>query len=73
MALTTLPCATALACDGALLAPFIMSLINVSLSIDCFPVKFKHAVVLPLLKKEHFDASSDVNLMIGRYPIYRFF
>jgi Reverse transcriptase (RNA-dependent DNA polymerase) len=37
------------------LAPFIAILFNKSLATGCFPTSFKHAVVLPLLKKENLD------------------
>ena len=37
------------------LAPFITGLFNVSLVTGCFPAIFKHAIVLPLLKKNGLD------------------
>jgi len=40
-----------------LLAPFITLLFNRSLITGCFPSKFKHAIVRPLLKKSGLDAS----------------
>jgi len=40
---------------GWQLAPFITGLFNVSLVTGCFPAKFKHAIVLPLLKKNGLD------------------
>ena len=43
-------------CNG-LLAPFITLLFNTSLRTGCFPTKFKHAVVTPLLKKGSGDDS----------------
>jgi len=43
-------------CNG-LLAPFIAELFNTSLSTGCFPTKFKHTVVTPLLKKGSRDDS----------------
>jgi len=44
----------------SLLAPFITLLVNTrhtSLSTGCFPVKFKQAVIAPLLKKCAVDSS----------------
>ena len=32
-------------------------LVNTSLSTGCFPAKYKHAVVIPLLKKDNLDVS----------------
>ena len=40
---------------GWQLAPFITRLFNVSLVTGCFPAKFKHAIVLPQLKKNGLD------------------
>jgi len=40
-----------------LLLPFFTVLFNVSLSSSCFPTKFKHAVIRPLLKKTDLDSS----------------
>jgi len=40
-----------------LLSPFITLLWNKSLTIDCFPSKFKQAVVRPLLKTSELDSS----------------
>ena len=40
---------------GWQLAPFITRLFNVSLATGCFPAKFKHAIVLPLLKRNDLD------------------
>jgi len=37
------------------LSPFITRLFNASLTTGCFPAKFKHAIVLPLLKKNGLD------------------
>ena len=42
---------------NGLLAPFITLLFNTSLSTGCFPAKFKHAVITPLLKKGSRDDS----------------
>ena len=38
-----------------LLSPFVALLINVSFITGCFPAKYKHAVVSPLLKKSDAD------------------
>jgi len=40
---------------GRQLSPFIARLFNASLTTGCFPAKFKHAIVLPLLKKHGLD------------------
>jgi len=40
---------------GCQLSPFIARLFNASLTTGCFSAKFKHAVVLPLLKKDGLD------------------
>jgi hypothetical protein len=40
-----------------LLSPFITLLFNESLTTGCFPARYKHAVVFPLLKKSKLDAS----------------
>ena len=37
------------------LSPFIARLFNASLATGCFPTKLKHAIVLPLLKKNGLD------------------
>jgi len=42
---------------SGLLAPFTALLFNASLSIRCFPAKFKHAIVTPLEKKGTRDSS----------------
>jgi len=41
----------------SLLSPFIALLFNESLSTGCFPTKFKHAMVFPLLKKNSMDVN----------------
>jgi len=41
----------------SLLSPFIALLVNRSLATGCFPKKYKHAIVFPLLKKDNLDAS----------------
>ena len=48
-----------------LLSPFIALLFNESLSTGCFPTKFKHAMVFPLLKKN----SMDVNELKSFRPV----
>ena len=42
---------------GSLLSPFIAVLANKSLATGCFPRKYGHAIVFPLLKKNNLDAS----------------
>ena len=42
---------------SSLLAPFITRLFNASLDSGSYPQNFKHAIVLPLLKKENLDAA----------------
>jgi len=44
-----------------LLLPFFTALFNVFLSSNCFPTKFKHAVIRPLLKKTGLDSSDMKN------------
>jgi len=44
-----------------LLSPFLTVLFNVSLSSGCFPTKFKHAVIRPLLKEADLDSSDMKN------------
>ena len=44
-----------------LLTPYLTVLFNVSLSTGCFPMKFKHAVIRPLLKKADLDSSDMKN------------
>ena len=39
------------------LSSFIALLFNESLSTGCFPTKFKHAMVFPLLKKKNMDVN----------------
>src|SRR5208282_3485540 len=41
----------------SLLSPFIALLFNESLITGCFPTKFKHALVFPLLKKSNMDVN----------------
>ena len=43
---------------------FMTLLINTSLSTGCFPAKYKHAVVTPLLKKHNLDAVSYTHLTL---------
>jgi len=43
------------------LSPFIALICNKSLVTGCFPRKYRHAVVFPLLKKHNLDASQPKN------------
>jgi len=45
----------------SLLSLFITLLFNKSLATDCFPKKYKHAIVFPLLKTDNLDASQPIN------------
>jgi hypothetical protein len=42
---------------SCLLAPFITQLFNASFDNGSYPQSFKHAIVLPLLKKENLDVA----------------
>jgi len=46
---------------GCHLSPFIARLFNASLTTGYFPAKFKHAIVLPLLKKDGLDKDQLMN------------
>jgi len=52
-----------------LLAPFIAVLFNVYLSTGQFPDSFKHAIVIPLLKKYNLDKLSLMNYRPIAYSI----
>ena len=40
---------------GWQLLPFVVWLFNVFFATGCYPAKFKHAIILPLLKKNGLD------------------
>ena len=40
-----------------LLSPFVARFFNESITTGCIPTKYKHAIVIPLLKKSNLDAS----------------
>jgi len=52
-----------------LLAPFIAVLFNVSLSTGQFPDSFKHAIVIPLLKKYNLDKLSLKTSIQFAFPV----